>query len=1056
MEGKITYHQQVSYCGKLRCRKCREGIGHGPYWYAYQTMDGQTTRTYIGKHLPAEVQAAGTTQFSDTPDTPDTPANPTNPAQPHPASPPQTSLVLLRIFTLGQFRLERRVANRWHAVNDSDWLRSNRMRALLALLICSPGRRVSRVHAIEVLKLGKDPSTAGSRLDTTLRRLRKILHHSSTSRASRALREAQVQDMLLRSEGDTLVLADQSIIWIDADAFESFTTRRQALSSEVTEEASSLPRSSLPAPASPLTASEAARLAELREAVALYQGDFLPEGKQLAWVATRRRLLHHAWIALLLELSDLYIANAEMTAAIETLNLLLTHDPAHEAAIQRLIVTLAKLQRRGEAIRAYQQFADVLAREQQAVPSEETQRLVRAIREGRDLPHTLSSHTATEQEISPSEAVSPSSSPLERLAGHLQIMPVGRSNQSPLVGRDAELDTLRRMLLEIEQNAQVVEEQRQVEQQASSIPFYTQRRPQCAVLLGEIGIGKTRLAEEICRVAQRRNCAIVWSRVSAQESTIPYRLWAEVLRRALYISSELLPASFTSSAHAGEEATGLGNGSEMSLPALLRPLSMILPEISEILPQTKALPASQFAAEPGQEQLRLWQAAHTLLTLLSTNVPLLLVLDDIQWADSNSCDLFGHLCRHLSGYPILIVATCRANEFSANQRLHTLIAHMQREHSVMTLNIAPLSTEQIGTLVTGVSPLPAATVRYIQSQAAGIPLFAEELARSHAGATSPALPESVTAALEQRLRKLSQDCHELLKSAAVLGSSFELPLIETMIEGSDQPGEEEALVLLEEALQSGVLTEEGMGNHITYHFWHPLLVDHLYQSISATRRARLHLRAAEALIQLYRDNEETVAATITHHLVRADAEPLRIAAYAELAGQQAYALLAYKEATQHYALAVAKLDQAALASGTASGEQPPQEALTHLIFLLERLAECNMICGNYQEARKLYERILSLRHQVSLPDALLEAQIQALLWSEIGWTWRYETDSTRAWHCCTEGERVLRKAGVALARPGRECTTCAAASTCRKATTTPPGRPRAKSCFYWSSSRVCR
>ena len=55
--AKITYHQQVSYCGKPRCRKCREGKGHGPYWYSYQTVNGHTTRTYIGKNLPPGVQA---------------------------------------------------------------------------------------------------------------------------------------------------------------------------------------------------------------------------------------------------------------------------------------------------------------------------------------------------------------------------------------------------------------------------------------------------------------------------------------------------------------------------------------------------------------------------------------------------------------------------------------------------------------------------------------------------------------------------------------------------------------------------------------------------------------------------------------------------------------------------------------------------------------------------------------------------------------------------------------------------------------------------------------
>jgi len=56
MNGKVTYRQHVSFCGKPKCRKCRDGIGHGPYWYAYQVVDGHTVRTYIGKHLPSETK----------------------------------------------------------------------------------------------------------------------------------------------------------------------------------------------------------------------------------------------------------------------------------------------------------------------------------------------------------------------------------------------------------------------------------------------------------------------------------------------------------------------------------------------------------------------------------------------------------------------------------------------------------------------------------------------------------------------------------------------------------------------------------------------------------------------------------------------------------------------------------------------------------------------------------------------------------------------------------------------------------------------------------------
>src|SRR5258708_26204240 len=83
--SKITYHQQVSYCGKPRCRRCREGIGHGPYWYAYQTVNGRTVRTYVGKEPPAEMQP--------------------RPAETAISNVTELPTTLVRLYVLGQFRL---------------------------------------------------------------------------------------------------------------------------------------------------------------------------------------------------------------------------------------------------------------------------------------------------------------------------------------------------------------------------------------------------------------------------------------------------------------------------------------------------------------------------------------------------------------------------------------------------------------------------------------------------------------------------------------------------------------------------------------------------------------------------------------------------------------------------------------------------------------------------------------------------------------------------------------------------------------------------------------
>src|SRR5579884_4432321 len=137
MDGKITYHQQVSYCGKPRCRKCQEGVGHGPYWYAYKTVNGRTSRIYIGKRLPPGIQASQSAGPASVPA--DAPGH------------VDFSDVFIRIFTLGRYQLERRTSPGWQSVNESAWIRRSRTRALLALLICSPDRSVSRTRAIELL-----------------------------------------------------------------------------------------------------------------------------------------------------------------------------------------------------------------------------------------------------------------------------------------------------------------------------------------------------------------------------------------------------------------------------------------------------------------------------------------------------------------------------------------------------------------------------------------------------------------------------------------------------------------------------------------------------------------------------------------------------------------------------------------------------------------------------------------------------------------------------------------------------------------------------------------
>src|SRR5215469_13804100 len=191
MNGKVTYRQQYTRCGKQRCHKCKEGSGHGPYWYAYWSEKGRTVSKYIGTHLPEEVERTQAEEVE-------------REHLHHTAEP------VLRIYLLGQFRIERRTGGEWTAVDSRTWHR-RRARALLGCLLSSPGRRLGREQVMELLWPDLDIDVAANRLNGAVHELRLILEPEI---------ERPAASRMLRLERDILELADSSTIWVDAEAFE--------------------------------------------------------------------------------------------------------------------------------------------------------------------------------------------------------------------------------------------------------------------------------------------------------------------------------------------------------------------------------------------------------------------------------------------------------------------------------------------------------------------------------------------------------------------------------------------------------------------------------------------------------------------------------------------------------------------------------------------------------------------------------------------------------------------------------------------------------------------
>ena len=958
MNERITYRQQFTYCGKASCSKCREGKGHGPYWYAYISKNGQTVRKYVGRKLPTDIATQGDrgTFIAD------------------------THFPLFKVYQLGQFRLERRTGHEWQAVNNPAWQHRN-VRMLLAYLLHSPGRRRGREQIIEELWPEQGMENATNRLNNTVHAIRQLLEPALARPAL---------SRLLRLEADVLILADASTIWSDTDAFIDLSARTHATSDPVQAEAF------------------------IEEAVALYGGDFLLEERVSEWALARREVLQRVWTGLLLELADHRMTQGALSRAIDALHPLLVSDPTNEAAVRRLMLALAQLDRRNEALQVYQRLTSALDGIYGIVPLAETRKLYEAIRKG-EIADWLPVQTRAEDGTAQARAkraaeevksISDVFPLLQRNAA--QAARIGRSHQSPLVGRTEELEVLRKALEATEADGEMFE--------GDICHFW--------LLKGETGIGKTRLAEELSREASRRGWPVAWSRSYEQESDIPYRLWTEILRKTIATIPEVEYRQWINESEKEVDSAAYGRYD-------VQQLSILLPELQQALPPGSVTHSSRST----QEQLHMWEATCRFLVSISQKCPLLLVLDDLHWADGSSLELLSYLIRYLNtqvNQRVLVIGTCRETELAQTHPLRTVISGLQREQAIHTLSIQPLTRAQIGALV---APLPDPIVQHIQTQAAGNPFFAEELARysyselptastprgkqAAQDADASLLPETITAALDRRVSHLSSACQRLLGKAAVLGGSFELSLLRSMESSNTSNFDEDALLdLLDEALQAGVLTEESAGMAIMYHFWHPMIVNHLYKQLSVARRTQMHRRAADALQQLYQEREEEVAAAITQHLIKGGGSQQQITKYAEIAGNRAYSLSAYPEAQHHYEVAIAHREKAKRREGKIQQSEPvvtAQQEEMHLAFLHERLGECLMVQGHYHEAYTHYEHVLKIRRRQTFETQVekqREAQFQALLWYEMGRAHGHASNLAGVQECNEQGQQVLQDAGV--------------------------------------------
>ena len=438
----------------------------------------------------------------------------------------------------------------------------------------------------------------------------------------------------------------------------------------------------------------------------------------------------------------------------------------------------------------------------------------------------------------------------------------GARTLTPLVGREEELELLRRRWERARNGA-----------------------GQLALIVGEPGIGKSRLVEEF--------------RATLGETP---HTFVELSSSQLLQNTPLHPI-----AEWGRQRFGADEPADRRLADLENTLRLIGLDPAEYAPLIAPLVdiplPEERAAKLAPEELRRRQLAALVTWFLAgaRSQPVALAFEDLHWADPTSLDLMQALAERGAQAPLLILATARP-EFRPPWSLRS-------HHSVISLS--PLDRADVALMVGELAArhaLSREVVEGVSERTGGVPLFVEEvtrllLERGEAGGLQ-AIPPTLQQSLAARLDRLGE-AREVAQIGAVLGRDFTYALLSAVGE-IDDPALQSALDRLAGA---DLLIAEGAGHEASYRFKHALIQDAAYDSLLKSRRQALHRRAAEIL----RDQPERAAAepeVIAHHFTEAGLDDLAIEWWGK-AGDQALRRSAFQEAIAHLGKAIAMADKAA-------------------------------------------------------------------------------------------------------------------------------------------------
>jgi len=411
-------------------------------------------------------------------------------------------------------------------------------------------------------------------------------------------------------------------------------------------------------------------------------------------------------------------------------------------------------------------------------------------------------------------------------------------------------------------------------------------RQQLLLVAGEPGIGKTRLALEFARARGAEGATILVG-CSDEETLVPYQPFIESL--TWYIRH-------CPDAELRAQLAASGGGAD---------LGAFVPELRTRIPDLRA-PAT---VDPEGQRYRLFEAIGGMLAAASRARPMLLVFDDLHWADKPTLLLLRHVMRSARAASLATFATYRESELGRTHPLAEILATLRREPGVSRLVLHGLGLAHVGALVSSVigPGAPAQLPRAVAESTDGNPFFATEMLRhlKETGAIDrvggPAtvadlgLSEGIKDVIGRRLSRLSDACNRALTVGAVIGREFDVALLEAVADLPDS----DLLDGLEEAMRAQLVVEstDVAGR---FAFSHALIRETVYSELSSPRRMRLHRRVADAIERLAKDVANPPFAELAYHFSQAASTGAADKAidYATRAGTRAADGLAHEEAVR--------------------------------------------------------------------------------------------------------------------------------------------------------------